>query len=100
MDVSPVKTEKTCLKLVDRKMKLSYSKRKMLIGFTQTAYEFVIASPLGRGNLLVKCCDNRRSTSRFPRRPAPRNDRLAGCLNKADKRKKIENGGTYGYQSL
>ena len=57
----------------------------LLIGLTQTAYEFVIASPLGRGNLLVKCCDNRRSTRRFPRRSAPRNDRLAVCLNKADK---------------
>ena len=57
----------------------------MLIGLTQQVSEFVIASPLGRSNLLVKCCDNRRSTRRFPRRSAPRNDRLAVCLNKADK---------------
>ena len=57
----------------------------LLIDLTQTVCEFVIASPLGRGNLLIKCCDNRRSTRRFPRRSAPRNDRLAVCLNKADK---------------
>ena len=41
--------------------------------------------PVGRGNLLVKCYDNRRSTRRFPRRSAPRNDRLGALLNKTDK---------------
>ena len=77
---------------VGRTWKSVFSKRRtsrkfriMLIGFTQTACEFVIVSPFGRGNLPVKCCNNRRSTSRFPRRSAPRNDRLAVCLNNADK---------------
>ena len=57
----------------------------MLIGLTQQASEFVIASPLGRGNLLVECCKFVRSTRRFPRRFAPRNDILGALLNKTDK---------------
>ena len=63
----------------------SYKLRIMLIGLTQQASKFVIASPLGRGNLLVECCRFVGSTRRFLRRSVPRNDRLGTLLNKADK---------------